>query len=269
MSEIASPHHVRNRAPRWLQVVFALGVLPPLLLAGGSLGGLLRPEGGVLNLVVSIFLSAGMFAWLSVQVSALAGLLAHRHWAREVALLAQFMWGLVALGMLVMGLYGLNPIILVAAAIIVIGFFATRSLLGGWDLGPAPVYEEAIHPHGWVTWASRLGTALILPFLAFVIWAMTYVHSVVPSLSAGSLGFFGAVIVMVTLPWFAVHAFAAYGLDHRHDYGLVVAIIGGVLWFFTLVGIPLGLAQLYSVWKTGHPVLALSNRPLPAGGAPA
>jgi hypothetical protein len=271
MTDTLSPHHVRNKAPRWLVVIYALGVIPLLVMAGVMLAGIGGAAGNGLNEVVSLAIAGGAVAALSVQVSALSGLLAHRHWAREVALLAQLFWVLGAFGFLVSGITGGGVGFFATAVVfLAMGFVTARTLWRGWDLGPAPVYAEAIHPHGWVTWESALGAALVLPFVGFVVWVLNHVRSLAPSVSLSTWVTIGILVTLMTLPWFLVHAFAAHGLDHRHDYGLVVAIIGGVLWFFTVIGIPIGLAQLYSVWKVSHPVLALPSRLAPTrGGAQA
>ena len=273
MPEIPSPSHLANSAPRWLVVIFAIGLLPPLLLAAVMLASLATSgNGNVVNFLVALATSGGAVAALSVQVSALAGLLAHRHWAREVALLAEVFWTIGATGFVVAFIGGGGQqlgLLAVAAVSLALGFPATRALLRSWDLGPPPVYENAIHPHGFVTWASAFAAALVLPFAAFAVWLVGYIQTLAPTVPVGNWVTISLLMTLMTLPWFLVHAVAAYGLYHRQDYGLALAIIGGVLWFFTVVGLPIGAAQLYSVWRVGHPALALPSRLATRGAAQA
>ena len=261
VAQFPSPHHVANAAPRWVTALYALGVIPTLGFAGVMLAGVGQGGRGFSTLLAALALAGGAVAAVSLQVSALAGLLAHRHWAREVALMVQAVWVVAGAALLVAAVNrGSSGPALLGVPILVLAFLATRTLLRGWDLGPAPEYEDAIHPHGWVTWASAVGAALLLPWLAFSVWLAGYLHSLTPQIDLAESAYLCFLLTAIVLPWFMVHAFAFYGLSRRHDYGLVVAIIGGVLWFFTIVGIPIGIAQLYSVWKVGHPVLALNGR---------
>ena len=227
-----------RRAPMWMLLVFGLGTVVSLYVAGGFGGALAisrAPVGSGSEIVIVEFAFLGTTAFFLIQATALAGLYWRQHWAKMMAIVASALWAITLVGI---------PF----SAVIIWMLVKRFRRRGDWAAShafPKPPRSAYL--------LTMFGALLAYPWALFVYFLPYQLHELVPAVSVGDFGPTVAPLAYLSLPFFVVMVVATIGLRQNKDWGTAMAAVACVLFILTGIGALAGIPVLRSLWIWSRP----------------
>ena len=239
-----APQSVASKVSWWLLAAFIVATLLALAWASIFTLAFVNTQYGnypLENFTLNVFVWLAAVAMLAVQSTAMVGLYMRRHWGRALATIASGLWVFTLIGI---------PFTIVTWYV----------LHRRWDPGVESTFDKA-HPSApaYIVGLCGVGTALVLVWLWFL-----YSHLVgllielAPAQPASGWYWIASVALYLSIPLWVVQGLAYLGLRRKHDWGAVLAMITGVLWVVSGVGLPFGIAGLIVLWRWQHPALKVT-----------